>query len=209
MLGINPMTAYSLLHGYVNLEPGAWVAQTGASTATATYVIALAKHAGLRTLNIVRRESAVQPLLDAGADVVLVNDEDLAKKAGDAIGNAPIELILDVLGGEPVSQLASLAKVGGTIVSYAALDRKPISLSPGDLIYRGLAIHGYWLPLWLRSTPRTRIADTYRQLADLVKDGTLAAPVDSTYPLQDHRTALAHAAQYGDGRHGKVLFTFE
>jgi len=51
MLGINPITAHCLLHGYVKLAPGAWVAQTGASSATACYVVALAKHAGLRTLN--------------------------------------------------------------------------------------------------------------------------------------------------------------
>jgi len=35
MLGINPITAYCLLHGYVKFAPGAWVAQTGASSATA------------------------------------------------------------------------------------------------------------------------------------------------------------------------------
>src|SRR6266851_3595001 len=72
MLGINPITAYCVLHGYVELPPGAWVAQTGASSATAGYVLALAKHAGLRTLNVVRRAESVKPLLDAGADVVLV-----------------------------------------------------------------------------------------------------------------------------------------
>src|SRR5580693_7795958 len=33
MLGINPITAYCLLHSYAELEPGAWVAQTGASSA--------------------------------------------------------------------------------------------------------------------------------------------------------------------------------
>src|SRR3954451_16707622 len=72
MLGINAITAYCLLHGYEKLAPGAWVAQTGASSATAGYVLALAKHAGLRTLNVVRRPESVEPLLDAGADVALV-----------------------------------------------------------------------------------------------------------------------------------------
>src|ERR1700745_478171 len=33
MLGINPITAYCVLHGYVKLAPGAWVAQTGARSA--------------------------------------------------------------------------------------------------------------------------------------------------------------------------------
>src|ERR1700722_15547976 len=67
MLGINPITAYCLLHGFTEPSPGAWVAQTGASSATAGYVLALAKHAGLRTLNVVRRAESVKPLLDAGA----------------------------------------------------------------------------------------------------------------------------------------------
>jgi NADPH:quinone reductase-like Zn-dependent oxidoreductase len=83
MLGINPITAHSLLHRYVKLAPGAWVAQTGASSATARYVLALAKHAGLRTLNVVRRAESVTSLLDAGGDVLLVEGDDLGTQAAD------------------------------------------------------------------------------------------------------------------------------
>jgi NADPH:quinone reductase-like Zn-dependent oxidoreductase len=207
MLGVNPITAHAILHGYVELAPGSWVAQTGASSATAGYVVALAKHAGLRTLNVVRRASAVQPLLDAGADVVLVEGEDLSKRAADAIGGAPLELILDAVGGEPVAQLASLSKTGGAIVSYTARDRQPVSIPVGSLIFRGLSVHGFWLPLWLENTPQTTVAQTYRELAGLVADGTLSAPVEATYSLEDHRAALAHAAQ--SGRNGKILFSLE
>ena len=204
MLGINPITAYSLLHGYVKLAPGAWVAQTGASSATARYVLALAKHAGLRTLNVVRRADSVTPLLDAGADVVLVEGDDLAEQAGDAIGDASLELTIDGVAGEPVAQLAPLLKTGGQIVSYTARGRQPLSISILDLIFRGLSVHGYWLNLWLESTPRETVAQTYRELADLVADGTLAAPVEATYALSDHREAIAHAAR--TDRNGKVLF---
>src|SRR5260370_37653988 len=94
MLGINPITAYSLLHGYVKLAPGSWVAQTGASSATARYVLALARHAGLRTLNVGRRAESVKTLLNAGADVVLVEGADLTERAADAIGEASLELFL-------------------------------------------------------------------------------------------------------------------
>jgi hypothetical protein len=48
MLGINPITAYCLLHGYVKLAPGAWVAQTGASSATAGYVLAMVQAVAAR-----------------------------------------------------------------------------------------------------------------------------------------------------------------
>src|ERR1700677_415489 len=100
MLGVNPVTAYCVLHGYVKLAPGAWVAQTGASSATAGYLLALAKHAELRTLNVVRRPDSVRPLLDAGADVVLVEGTELTEQAADAIGDPSLELIVDAVAGE-------------------------------------------------------------------------------------------------------------
>jgi NADPH:quinone reductase-like Zn-dependent oxidoreductase len=204
MLGINPITAYCLLHGYAKLAPGGWVAQTGASSATAGYVLALARHAGMRTLNVVRREESVRPLLDAGADVVLTEGAGLTERAADAIGGASLELIIDAVAGEPVTQLAPLSKVGGQIISYTARARQPLSIPVVDLIFRGLSIHGYWLNRWLQSTPRDTVAQTYRELATLVADGILAAPVEATYALVDYREAIAHAAR--NGRNGKVLF---
>jgi NADPH:quinone reductase-like Zn-dependent oxidoreductase len=207
MLGINPMTAYCLLHGYAKLAPGAWVAQTGASSATAGYVVALAKHAGLRTLNVVRRADSVTPLKDAGADVVLVEGGDLTDQAAEAIGDAPLELIIDAVAGESVAKLASLLKAGGPIVSYTARNRQPLIIPVVDLIFRGVSVHGYWLNRWLHSTPQETIVRTYCELADLVQSGTLAAPVEATYALADYREAIGHAAR--NDRHGKVLFTFQ
>jgi NADPH:quinone reductase-like Zn-dependent oxidoreductase len=171
-------------------------------------VIALAKKAGVRTLNIVRRESAVQPLLDAGADAVLVSGEGLRARAREAIGRDPIALILDAVGGEPVAQLASLAAPGAVVVSYAALDLKPVGLSPVDLIFRALSVRGFWLVPWLRETPGAKVSKIYDELSTLVAEGALAAPIDATYLLDQHRAAFAHAAENGDGRNGKVLFTF-
>jgi NADPH:quinone reductase-like Zn-dependent oxidoreductase len=206
MLGVNPVTAYCLLHSHVTLAPGAWVAQTGASSATAGYVLALAKHAGLRTLNVVRRAESVKPLLDAGADVVLVEGADLTARAAAAIGDTSLELILDAVGGDPAGQLASLLTTGGRIISYTARARQPVSIPVVDLIFRGLSVHGYWLNLWLAQTPREAVAQTYRKLATLVVDGTLAAPIEATYALADYREAIAHATR--SDRTGKVLFAF-
>src|SRR4029077_6811571 len=193
MLGINPITAYSLLHGYVKLAPGAWVAQTGASSATAGYVVALAKHGGLRTLNVVRRADSVKPLLDAGADVVLVEGAGLTEQAADAIGDASLELILDAVAGEPVAQLAPLLMINSQIISYTARARQPLSIPVVDLIFRALSIHGYWLNLWLQRTPRDTVARIYDELATLVDDGTIAAPVEATFALADYSEAIAHA----------------
>jgi NADPH:quinone reductase-like Zn-dependent oxidoreductase len=204
MLGVNPITAYFLLRGYVKLTPGAWVAQTGASSATAGYVLALARHAGLRTLNVVRQAASVEPLLAAGADVVLVEGADLAERAADAIGGAPLELIIDAVAGEPVAQLAPRLQIDGKIISYTARARQPLTIPIVDLIFRGVSVHGYWVNRWLQRTPRDTVTQTYHELATLVADGTLVAPVEATYALADYDEALAHALR--SDRHGKVLF---
>ena len=196
--------AYCLLHGYVKLTPGAWVAQTGASSASAGYVLALARHAGLRTLNVVRRAASVEPLLAAGADVVLVEGADLAERAADAIGDASLELIIDAAAGEPVAQLAPRLQIDGKIISYTARARQPLTIPIVDLIFRGVSVHGYWVNRWLQRTPRDTVMQTYHELATLVADGTLVAPVEATYALADYDEALAHALR--SDRHGKVLF---
>ena len=170
----------------------------------ALYVLALAKHAGLRTLNVVRRAESVKPLLDAGADVVLVEGADFTEQASDAVGDASLELILDAVAGEPVAQLASLMKIDGQIVSYTARARRPLSIPVVDLIFRGLSVHGYWVNLWLQRTPRETVGQIYRELARLVADGTLSAPVEATYAFPDYREAIADAAR--SDRNGKVLF---
>jgi NADPH:quinone reductase-like Zn-dependent oxidoreductase len=60
MIGINPATAYLLLNRYVSLMPGDWIGQTAANSAMGQYVIKLAKLAGVKTLNVVRRKAGVR-----------------------------------------------------------------------------------------------------------------------------------------------------
>jgi NADPH:quinone reductase-like Zn-dependent oxidoreductase len=60
------------------------------------------------------------------------------------------------------------------------------------------------LNLWLQRTPRDTVEQTYSELAVLVADGTLVAPVEATYALADYGEAIAHAAR--NDRKGKVLF---
>jgi NADPH:quinone reductase-like Zn-dependent oxidoreductase len=112
--------------------------------------------------------------------------------------------MLDAVGGEPVAQLASLLKVDGEIISYTARARQPLSIPVADLIFRSLSVHGFWVNLWLQRTPQDTVAQTYDELATLVGDGTLFAPVAATYALADYREAIAHAAR--SDRNGKVLF---
>jgi NADPH:quinone reductase-like Zn-dependent oxidoreductase len=206
MLGINPLTADLLLRRFTDLAPGAWVGQTGGTSAVGRYVIALAKEAGLRTLNVVRRPEAVEELAELGADAVVVSGPDLGEQLEKALGDEEISLLLDGVGGDVVAALASRLVFGGTVVSYGGMSGAPVVVSPADLIFRDVDVRGFWLKHWLDSTPRDEIAAAYARLAALVADGVLHAPVAATYPLEQYREALVHSAQAG--RAGKVLFAW-
>src|SRR5712672_2618825 len=77
MIGINPATAYLLLNRYVRLMPGDWIGQTAANAAMGQYIIALAKLAGIKTLNVVRREEAAEQVRQWGGDRVLLQGDNL------------------------------------------------------------------------------------------------------------------------------------
>ena len=59
MMTVNPPTASLMLSEFVDLKPGDWVIQNAANSGVGSYLIQLAKLRGFKTINVVRRESAV------------------------------------------------------------------------------------------------------------------------------------------------------
>ena len=206
MIGINPVTAYLLLNRYVSLMPGDWIGQTAANSAMGQYIIALAKLAGVKTLNVVRREEAAQQVRQWGGDRVVLQGDNLHKDIEEALSGKKLSLVLDMVGGTPVGELAKSLKPGGSIVVYALQSGQFPAISPGDLIYRGLNLHGFWLINWIRNASRTEIKEIYQKLGDLVADGSLSAAVEHVYPLNQFKEAFKQSLK--SNRSGKILFQF-
>lgn len=206
MLGVNPLTADLLLRRFVDLRPGAWVGQTGGTSAVGRYVVELARQAGVRTLSVVRRPEAAAELLAAGADAVVVSGSDLNDQIKKALGDERISLVLDAIAGDVVTELVSWLAHGGTLVSYGGMSGGLVAVSPSDLIFRDVRVRGFWQKHWLDVTPRADVAAAYARLAALVTDGSLRAPVAATYSLEQFQAALTHATR--TDRIGKILFTW-
>src|SRR3954471_3424606 len=77
MVKINPLTAWRLLHGYVDLKAGDWVIQNAANSGAGRAVIQISRELGYKTVNVVRREELVEELRNQGGDVVLLDDDSL------------------------------------------------------------------------------------------------------------------------------------
>src|SRR5260370_12589197 len=190
MIGINPVTAYLLLNRYVSLMPGDWIGQTAANAAMGQYIIALAKLAGVKTLNAVRREEAAEQVRQWGGDRVVLQGGNLHKDIEEALGGKKLSLGLDTLGGAPVGGLAKSPKPGGSLCRYRHQRGQLPALPASHFLYRGLILHGFWLINWIRNAPRTEIEEIYQKLGDLVADGSLSAAVEHEYPLDQFKEAL-------------------
>lgn len=204
MLSINPPTAALLLSEY-GVKPGDWVIQNAANSAVGRYLISLAKLEGIKTINLVRREELAPELEALGADVVLVDGDNLPERVREATGGAPVKLGIDAVGGSAALRLGETVANGATVVHYGAMSGKAPTLSPQALIFRNVTLRGFWLVHWLSSAPREAQAALMGKLAKLTISGTLHVPVDATFPLEDIQQALARAAE--EGRKGKVLLT--
>jgi mitochondrial enoyl-[acyl-carrier protein] reductase / trans-2-enoyl-CoA reductase len=205
MLSINPPTAELLLRDIVPLQKGDWVMQNAANSAVGRYLISLAKLEGLKTVNIVRRAGLEGELKALGADVVLEDGEGLDKRVREATGGAPVKLAIDAVGGSAAMRLGDAVAANGTVVHYGAMSGKAPLLTPAALIFRNVTLRGFWLVHWMNNTPREAQAALMNKLAKLVADGTLHAPVEATFPLENVREALTRALE--GGRQGKVLLT--
>src|SRR6266849_5303278 len=79
MLRINPPTALLMLRDIVELKPGEWVIQNVANSAVGRLLIRLARARGLKTMNVVRRDSLFGELKALGADACAVDGPSLAE----------------------------------------------------------------------------------------------------------------------------------
>ena len=198
-----PLYYLLMLSDLVALEPGDWVIQNAANSAVGTYLIQLAKVRGLRTINVVRRESAVEAVQAAGADVVLVDGEDLGKRAREVTEKVPIRLGIDEVGGIATQHIAQSLGEGGVLVNYGAMSGEACSISPASFVFRDVTLRGFWLSRWFQAATPQRRAEVFGEIGRLVASGQLTARVQATYGLDQIKQAVAAAA--AGERDGKIL----
>jgi NADPH:quinone reductase-like Zn-dependent oxidoreductase len=205
MLKVNPPTAYLMMTRYVDLKPGEWLLQTAANSGVGHCVIQLARAAGLRTINIVRREGPTDELKRLGADVVLVDGDDLAGRITKATEDAPIRLAIDAVGGEQIVRFGDALADEAIVLNYGRLSGEDPRLSGHQCVFKRLWLTGFWLVPWLQKLSRQEIAHLYANLAGRIAEGTLRVDVEATYPIEEIKEAVARSNGYR--RRGKILVT--
>lgn len=203
MVRINPPTAKLMLSDFVELKGGEWVIQNVANSAVGRLLIVLAHQRGLRTVNVVRRPELATELKALGADLVIVDGPNLAQRVATETGNAAIRLGVEAIGGAATGRLADCIATDGTLVHYGSMSGQDPEVGRSNFIYRGVRLTGFMLGRFMAKRNAEQIRAIYADLAQQVMSGKLHAPVDTVYPIDKIKDALAHADK--GGRNGKIL----
>jgi NADPH:quinone reductase-like Zn-dependent oxidoreductase len=203
MLRINPATALLLLTDVVDLKPGDWVIQNVANSAVGRLVISLAKARGIKTVNVVRRESLFPELQALGADACVVDGPDLPAMVKEKTGGASIRLGLDAVSGRATARLSMCVGEGGAVCNYGSMSGEDPVMSRAALIGNRQKLVGFILGGALSTRTLAQVRAIYADLGAQVAQGTLSAPIEKVYSIDDIKAALTHAQRAE--RTGKIL----
>jgi NADPH2:quinone reductase len=212
----NPLTAVILTGDELNVQPGEWLLQTAAGSTVGQSVIQLGTHIGFKTLNVVRRSSAVKDILALGGTAVIcTQDEDLRERVAEIAGDDGVSKAIDSVSGQVGADVSRALAPNGELVVYGALsthrqtdaDRLTIPIFARSLIYETKTVRGFWLFRWFTDTPKNRMDATIHRTIQLVDSSVLRVPEGQPIPLKEFGEAvhLTEAAEHG----AKPLLVFD
>jgi NADPH:quinone reductase len=203
---INPASAILMLRHVLAVPRGEWFLQSAAGSQIGRMMIRLAKRAGIKTINIVRRRESVAELNQLGADAVIVSAEGpIDEQVRDITGPEGVRYAVDPVAGETGTQMFKALHEEGRMLVYGSLTGEPIRVGedPRYILAGRRVLEVFWLGYWL---PRLE-TEARRQLADaiagLIRDGTLETSPGRRYSLDEIGVAVTQAESVGG--QGKVL----
>lgn len=202
-LWVNPSTAWRMLHDFVSLQPGDWIIQNASTSCVGLSVIQIAKSLGWKTLSLVRREEDVTKLKSFGADEVFVENATIRDSLKEFKKNYSPQLALNAVGGESASHLAKTLGFSGTLVTYGAMSKQPLSIPNGLLIFHQIQLKGFWITPWQQKASSEIIQSMFHALISLHQTNQLQLPVEKIYPFTELLEAIDHSQR--PSRTGKIL----
>jgi NADPH2:quinone reductase len=200
---VNPATALAMTQDVLKVPRGAWLLQSAAGGELGKMVIRLGYKFAFRTINVVRRREQVEELKKLGADHVIVESDGPIPEQVRKLVPDGVRYAIDPVGGETGSQIIASLAHGGRCLLYGSLSDEPVSVHPRYFIGNNLRVEGFWLGEWAKKQRILTMLRLFRRVRSLMREGVLQTQFAATYPLEDVRKAVEHAAAPGKG--GKVL----
>lgn len=196
------LTAYGALVEFGKTQPSDFVVITAASSSVGFAAIQIVKAIGATAIATTRSTGKKQALLDAGADHVVVTDqEDLERRVHQITKGKGARVIFDAVAGTFLKDLADLAAPEATIFIYGALSMMSTPFPLMMALKKGLIIRGYTL-FEITGNPE-RLERAKKYVVDGLTAGNLKPVLDKTFTLD--QIAEAHRHMQSNEQIGKII----
>ena len=198
------MTAYGALVDIAAARPGDFVLIPAASSSVGLAAIEIANLSGAVPIAVTRTHAKREALLKAGAQHVIVTEEqDLVAEVHRITAGKGARIIFDPVGGPGLNQLAEAAAQDGIIFLYGALSTEPTPLPLLPVLGKRLTIRGY--VLFELTTDAARLERGKRFILNGLEQGKLKPVIARTLTLD--QIVEAHRYMESNQQIGKIVVT--
>ncbi|HSF01524.1 MAG TPA: zinc-binding dehydrogenase [Solirubrobacterales bacterium] len=197
------LTARSLLRISARLQEGESVVVQAAAGGTGSLAVQLAKRMGAgRVIGLASSEEKRELARRLGADAAIDSQtDDLEEAILEANGGRPVDVVLEMSGGESFEACLRALAPFGRLVTYGLASREPVSVRNADLMRTSRSVVGFWL-VHLFGRPR-ELREGIAELLAAVAARELEVVIGDVYPLSEARRA--HEDIAARRTHGKLL----
>jgi NADPH:quinone reductase-like Zn-dependent oxidoreductase len=158
---INPASAILMIHHALAVPRGEWLLQSAAGSQIGRMMIKLAKHAGVKTINIVRRRESVAELKELGADAVIVSaDGPIDEQVRAIAGPEGVRYAVDPVAGETGTQMFKALHEEGRMLLYGSLTGEPVCVGedPRYILAGRRVLEVFWGRYWVAQLDKMHAA---------------------------------------------------
>lgn len=211
-VGVQYTTVYFALKHVGKVQSGDTVLFTAATGGVGFAAIEVAKDMGLTVIATTRKRDKAASLTEAGADhVIVTEEEDIAQRVEAITGGAGVKFVFDPIGGKSVTPLIKTLGMGGVYAIYGLLDMTVPEVPMMPVMVKGLTLTGYTVfaftgyPSLDIEQQTEAVAEAKEYLVPRLADGRLKPKVSETFPLD--QVVEAHRSLESNRQTGKIVLT--
>ena len=175
---------------------------TAASSSVGFAAIEITKLKGGIAIATTRKRTKKQQLLDAGADhVIVTEEEDLVDRVMEITNEKGANIIFDPISGPIIEKLTKAAAPLGRIIEYGSLSSESAKFPFGQMLQKRLTVQGYIL-MDITTNPE-ELKPAKQFIFEALEKRKLTPTIDKTFDFED--IVEAHKYMESNQQLGKII----
>ncbi|MBK5117806.1 MAG: zinc-binding dehydrogenase [Thermoleophilia bacterium] len=188
------LTAWALLRVSARLRAGETVVIEAAAGGTGSLAVQLAKAAGARVIGLASTPAKRELVERLGADVAVDSRaKDMTGVLLGANGGDPVDVVLQMSGGEAFEQQMAALAPFGRMISFGIASREPNLIKSQKLMRSSRSVVGFWIVHLLQRPDLLR--EGIEELLGAVASGKLEVVIGGVFRLSDVARAQIELAE--------------